>query len=164
MLPSKETVDTVYRKVSLFVRNPISDELNFIVEESISRLLEYQYVAKNRLSEPQKVAFLYKTATRLIIDESRRKSRLIRISQYHELIASDSDIFSTLNEKDMLLALQNALSSLSEIHHRTLEYKYFLELSIEEIAEIEGVTVAGVKKRLKTAKQLLYKRIKNMPK
>lgn len=160
MLLSNETISIVYKKVSFFSWDSLPDQLDFFIEESISRLLEYEYVAKKRLAEPQRVAFLYKTATNLIIDESRKKRRLVRICQMHEEIPSEIDVSETLDKKELYITLQNTLSDLPEIYQRTLEYKYFLELSIEEIADMEGVSIAGVKKRLKTAKQILYKKLR----
>ena len=75
---------------------------------------------------------------------------------------AEATLFATLAEQDDLVALDEALDRLRELeprHARVVELRHLTGLSIEETAEVLGVSTPTVKRDWRTAKAWLYQRL-----
>ena len=96
----------------------------------------------------------------ILIEYARMKSRLKRGGEFKTQIALD-DAVSFAGAKDLdVVSVDEALTKLERLDERQariVEMKFFAGMTIEEIAEVSGISPATVKREWATAKLLLYK-------
>jgi RNA polymerase sigma factor (TIGR02999 family) len=102
----------------------------------------------------------------ILIDHARANQAQRRGGQAEHIPLSDDLPWVGLNTPE-LIDLNSALDILNQTDAalvQTLELRFFLGCTIEEIAEIMGISEATVKRNIKFAKTWLYRRIAPSPK
>ncbi len=97
----------------------------------------------------------------ILIDHARRHKADRRGGGKQNLNLEEAAIFSAERASD-LVALDDALESLAafdQMKGRIIELRYFGGLSIEEIGEVEAVSVSTVKRHLRMAEAWLHREI-----
>jgi RNA polymerase sigma-70 factor (ECF subfamily) len=96
----------------------------------------------------------------ILIEYARGRSRQKRGGEFKTQIELDSAVsFSSAKQLDVV-AVDEALTKLEKLDERQariVEMKFFGGLTVEEIAEVLGISPATVKREWSTAKLLLYK-------
>jgi len=96
----------------------------------------------------------------ILIEHARARGRQKRGGEYKTLIALD-DAVSFSREKQLdVVALDESLAKLEALdarQARIVEMKFFGGMTVEEIAEVVGISPATVKREWSTAKLILYK-------
>ncbi len=96
----------------------------------------------------------------ILIEYARMKDRQKRGGEFKTQIALDDAVsFSSQKELDIIVVDEalTKLEKLDERQARIVEMKFFGGLTVEEIAEVLGISAATVKREWSTAKLLLYK-------
>lgn len=95
---------------------------------------------------------------RLLVDHARRHNAEKR-GQNFQKISLDENIDKAGERSTMLLALDDALQALAQFDQqkaRVVELRYFGGLSIEETADVMGVTPTTIKRHWRFAKAWLH--------
>ena len=95
---------------------------------------------------------------RLLVDHARRHNAEKR-GQNFQKISLDENIDKAGERSTMLLALDDALQALAQFDEqkaRVVELRYFGGLSIEETADVMGVTPTTIKRHWRFAKAWLH--------
>lgn len=96
----------------------------------------------------------------ILIEYARMKNRLKRGGEFKTQIALDDNV-SFAGERNLdVVSVDEALTKLEKLDQRqarVVEMKFFAGMTIEEIAEVSGISAATVKREWATAKLLLYK-------
>jgi RNA polymerase sigma-70 factor, ECF subfamily len=95
---------------------------------------------------------------RILVDHARSRGHLKR-GGHVERVPLDDVLLGAEGRGIEILALHEALDSLAEIsprQARVVELRYFGGLSVEETAEVLGITPVRVKRDWKSAKAWLY--------
>ncbi|MEK6281373.1 MAG: sigma-70 family RNA polymerase sigma factor [Acidobacteriota bacterium] len=95
---------------------------------------------------------------RLLVDHARRHNAEKR-GQDFQKISLDENIDRAVERSTMLIALDDALQALAEFDEqkaRVVELRYFGGLSIEETADVMGVTPTTIKRHWRFAKAWLH--------
>jgi RNA polymerase sigma-70 factor, ECF subfamily len=129
-----------------------------LVHEAYLRLLGQHEI------EWQNRAHFFGVAARLmreiLIEYARGRNRLKRGGEFKTQISLDAAI-SFSNQKQLdIVSVDDALSKLEALDQRQariVELKFFGGLTVEEIAEVLGISPATVKREWSSAKLLLYK-------
>lgn len=127
-----------------------------LVHEAFMRLVgqgEFQW--QNR-------AHFFGVAARLmrqiLVDHARKHTAAKRGGNAREVSLEEAAVFSPERARE-LVALDEALESLSEFDPakgRIIELRYFAGLGIEEIGEVEQISVSTVRRHLRTAEAWLH--------
>lgn len=128
-----------------------------LVNEVYMRLVGKRSVSwRNRA---QFFAFVAGLMRRILVDHARKRRTTKRGSGVIRL-SLDETIQVPSTEKDPdLLALDDALESLAKVDPRQcriVEMRYFTGLTIEEVAEVEGIAPTTVKRDWRMAKLWLF--------
>jgi RNA polymerase sigma factor (TIGR02999 family) len=110
--------------------------------------------------------FSSKIMRMILIDHARANQAQRRGAQAEHIPLSDDLPWIGLDTPE-LIDLNTALDTLNQTDPalvQTLELRFFLGCTIEEAAEIMGVSEATVKRNIKFAKTWLYRRIAPSPK
>ena len=128
-----------------------------LVHEAFIRL-----VGQSNL-ELQNRAHFFGVAARLmrqiLVDHARKHAAAKRGGGVHDLSIEEAAVF-TPERAANLVALDEALVALSEFDprkSRIVELRYFGGLSIEEIGELEEISVATVRRQMRTAEAWLHR-------
>jgi RNA polymerase sigma factor (TIGR02999 family) len=100
---------------------------------------------------------------RILVDHARAHGAGKRGADFRKL-SLDENIDKAVERGAELVALDEALRALAEIDQRKsriIELRYFGGLSVEETAEVLGVSPDTVKRQWRMAKAWLYGRMKN---
>ena len=95
---------------------------------------------------------------RVLVDHARRHQADKRRAEFN-LIALDENLDAAAEQSYDLIALDDALQTLAALDpqkSRVVELRYFGGLSVEETAEVLGVSEPTVKRQWRTAKAWLY--------
>ena len=95
---------------------------------------------------------------RILVDHARAHTAEKRGSDFQKL-SLDENIDKTVERSHELIALDDALKELAEMDEqksRIVELRFFGGLSIEETAEVMGVSAPTVKRQWRMAKAWLY--------
>ena len=98
------------------------------------------------------------------MDHARKHKAEKRGGDADKLPLEDEILVVSTNSSDQLLALDEALRSLAELDPqkaKIVELRYFGGLSIEETAEVMGVSVPTINRQWRTAKAWLYGQLTN---
>jgi RNA polymerase sigma-70 factor (ECF subfamily) len=129
-----------------------------LVHEAYLRLVDQRAVMENRGH------FLAVAATqmrRILVDYSRKHTAARRGSAGEKVLLEDTMAIVEHQPLDML-ALDNALKELAELdpdQSRLVELRFFGGLSVEETAEVLGVSTATVKRSWSSARAFLHRQI-----
>jgi RNA polymerase sigma factor (TIGR02999 family) len=145
-------------------RNPGVMQATSLVHELYLRLLGQEKAEwKDRAHF---YTFSSKIMRMILIDHARTNQAQRRGAQAEHIPLSDDLPWVGLNTPE-LIDLNTALDTLNQADPalvQTLELRFFLGCSIEETAEIMGISEATVKRNIKFAKGWLYRRIAPSPK
>lgn len=136
----------VKRRLLYFGTRP--DHVDDLLQDAAVRLLDYQ--EKNPVHHPE--AFLYRTARNLLIDQARHQQTAatdtVDISVLQQIADLQPDPEAITHAKARLEYLKQGLAKLSPGARRVLLLRRIDGLSVREIAEHEGLTIAAVEKRI----------------
>lgn len=96
----------------------------------------------------------------ILVDHARTKHRLKRGGVNSNLPLEEALLVATEEKNIDLIALDEALSRLGKMdaqQARIVELKYFADLTLQETAEVLGISTATVKRDWQTAKAWLYR-------
>lgn len=97
----------------------------------------------------------------ILIDHARKHRTDKRGAGNQNLPLDEAVVFST-ERADTLVALDDALETLAaldQLKGRIIELRYFGGLSIEEIGEVEGISVSTVRRHMRMAEAWLHREI-----
>jgi RNA polymerase sigma factor (TIGR02999 family) len=133
-----------------------------LVNEVYLRLVGRRTVTwKNRA---QFFAFVASMMRRILVDHSRTKKRLKRGSGTNHLSLDEIPQVPVAQADPELLDLHEALERLEQLdlrQARIVELRYFTGLTVEEIAEAEGISATTVKREWRIAKLWLLRELSN---
>ena len=147
-------VDEIYRFVVMRVRS--SHEAQDLVAEVFLKTWQYISSQKNQIKDFR--AFLYRIARNLVIDyyrASKKEYTTFEEGQLEKIIDSGIDLESDAQNKDDLRIIFSVMDQLPEDHRELLSLRYIQDLSIKEIAEIQG-------KKSGTVRVALHRAIKQV--
>ena len=117
--------------------------------------------------EWQSRAHFFGVAARLmrqiLVDHARRHRAAKRGGGERPASLAESAVFTPERAAD-LVALDEALCALARLDprkSRIIELRYFAGLRVEEIAEVEGVALATVRRQMRTAEAWLHREMTN---
>jgi len=94
----------------------------------------------------------------ILVEDARRKGSLKRGGGRKRVVLSDRDGLAIEDAGDDVLALDEAIANLSDAYPdaaRVVTLRYFTGLTIEEVAEIEGVSASTVERQWRFARAWL---------
>ncbi len=155
--------DELRRLASSYLRRERSDHTlqpTALVHEAYIKLIDQTQV------EWQNRAHFFGIAAnimrRILVDHARKHNANKRGGEFDKMLLEENLIVVT-NEKSVdLLALDEALETLAKVDpqkSRIVELRYFGGLSVEETAEVLGVSEITVKRHWRMAKAWLYGQI-----
>lgn len=100
---------------------------------------------------------------RILIENARKKGRL-RHGGDHQRVFVDLSALADPTEEERLLELDDALERLSEEEPEVaalVKLRYFAGLTLEEAAEVQGISLRTANRHWSYAKAWLYKRLSN---
>lgn len=163
----EELLPLVYRELQKIAHRYLSRERNSntlqttaLVHEAYLKLID-----QNRVQWQNRAHFfgIAAQAMRRILVDNARQRLADKRGKGAEKISIDEGLIDVSDERaGNLIDLDDALKKLSEIDvqkSRLVELRYFGGLSIEETAEVLGVSVATVNRQWRTAKAWLYNEI-----
>jgi RNA polymerase sigma factor (TIGR02999 family) len=133
-----------------------------LVHEAYLRLVDQRAVMENRGH------FLAVAATqmrRILVDYSRKHSAARRGAAGEKVLLEDTMAVVEQQPLDML-ALDDALQKLAELdpdQSRLVELRFFGGLSVEETAEVLGISTATVKRSWSSARAFLHRQMAGAP-
>ncbi len=134
-----------------------------LVNELFLKLLGKRSVSWH--NRAQFFAFVANMMRRLLVDHARIKQAAKRGGR-QVVLSLDETIRVPESQKDPeLLALDQALHQLAQLDSRQariVEMRYFTGLSIQEVAEVEGISRTTVKREWRTARMWLMKEIESL--
>lgn len=118
----------------------------------------------NQISWQNKAHFVAVAANqmrRILVDHARRRNAFKRGGEFHILTLND-EIDKAADETTELIELDDALTELAKmdaLKAQIVEMRYFGGLTMDEVAEVLGVSVITVKRHWKMTKAWLYGRL-----
>lgn len=112
-------------------------------------------------NKAQFFGFLAGMMRRILVDHARNRQTAKRGSGAVRISLDETIRLPEADDPD-LLALDDALTSLAEVdprQSRIVELRYFAGLTIDEIAEVEGISPTTVKREWTTAKLWLFREL-----
>lgn len=165
----EELLPLVYRELQKIAHRYLSRERNSntlqttaLVHEAYIKLID-----QNRVQWQNRAHFfgIAAQAMRRILVDNARQRLADKCGKGAEKLSIDEGLIDISDERaGNLVDLDDALKKLAEIDvqkSRLVELRYFGGLSIEETAEVLGVSVATVNRQWRTAKAWLYNEITN---
>jgi RNA polymerase sigma factor (sigma-70 family) len=138
-----------------FAASSLDGYVSIAVGEAYSKLLGKEIQSGEVLDDFARKNFLYTVARNSILNEIRRMNKHERLGQSTGSVHSvyiDTDSEKNLHEKLFVEQLLKALPSKQSV---VVAMYYMEELDVKQIAEEIGISVDGVKKRLKEALKAL---------
>ncbi len=131
-----------------------------LVHEAYMRLVDQTQV--NWQNRAHFIGVAAQMMRRILVDHARAHMSEKRGGDYQKL-ALDENIDKAFERSGELLMLDEALNQLAEIDpqkRRMVELRYFGGLTVEETAEVLGVSAITVKRQWRLAKAWLFGRMK----
>lgn len=101
---------------------------------------------------------------RILMDHARKHNADKRGGDYEKLPIEEEILVVSHEKSAELIALDDALQALAELDEqkaKIVELRYFGGLSIEETAEVMGVSVPTINRQWRMAKAWLYSQVSN---
>jgi RNA polymerase sigma factor (TIGR02999 family) len=155
--------DELHRIAERYFRRERSDntlQATALVNEAYMRLVKQSGV--NWQNRAQFFAIAATTMRRILVERARARNASKRGSGDYKLELTDVSDLPTNSNRIDLLALDKALDELASFDPqqlRIVECKFFGGLSIEETAEVIGVSPATVKREWALAKAWLFREL-----
>ncbi len=122
-------------------------------------------VQREQLHATHRTEFLAiagRTMRRILVDYARAKKRLKRGGGEVPVSLDEADTFLTSQEADEVLALDEALDRLAAMNERAsqvIQYRFYSGLTLDETAEVLGVSVKTVQRDWLSARAWLRKEV-----
>jgi RNA polymerase sigma-70 factor (ECF subfamily) len=151
--------EELYRMAKLYMRQERPEhtlEPTALVNEVYLRLIDYK-----RMQWQDRAHFFAVVAQamrRILVDHARSRKYAKRGGEARKVSLDEATLLTEALSAD-LIALDNALTELASVAPRkahVVELKYFGGLSVEEIAEVIGVSAITVMREWKSAKVWLH--------
>jgi RNA polymerase sigma factor (TIGR02999 family) len=158
----------VYRELRALARRHLSHERPDHTLQSTALVHEaYLKLVNQKEAQWQNRAHFFAIAAqsmrRILIDHARRRKRAKRGSEPTQITLTEELSVSEPSQVDAL-ALDSALTSLERLdpqQGRIVELRFFGGLTIEETAEVMGISTGTVKREWRVAKAWLYQRLQS---
>jgi RNA polymerase sigma-70 factor (ECF subfamily) len=128
-----------------------------ILQETLIRIAE----SLHSLKDPSSLkTWAFRIATNTAMDQFRKNGRYSIVEfdeNIHEPDEQESGVEDKVIVDEMNECIRNEMSRLAPHYHTVLILYFFEHMSINEIADICGITVSAVKVRLHRGKNLLKK-------
>lgn len=144
--------EPIYRHC--YFRVSSASQAEDLVQETFTKV--WQYLSEGKPVENMR-AFLYRVATNLIIDQSRRR-REVSLEALQEADGSfqpSTDGHRVVEKKVLMSEVHAALGLLREDEREILVMRYIDDLGPQEIAEVLGTSANNVSVRLNRAVKAL---------
>lgn len=139
-------IAAVKRRLLHFGAEP--DHVDDLLQDAVVRLLHYQKT--NTVRHPK--AFLYRTARNIAVDRARHRQMAATDTVEDNILGQIADLqpgpAAITEAKARLHHLEQGLGKLSHGTRKVLLLRRIEGLSVREIAEREGLSVAAVEKRI----------------
>ncbi|MCC6452268.1 MAG: sigma-70 family RNA polymerase sigma factor [Acidobacteria bacterium] len=154
--------DELRRLAGNYLRQERSDHTlqpTALVNEAYLKMVDI-----DRISWQNKAHFVAVAANqmrRILVDHARRRNAFKRGGEFHILTLND-EIDKAADETTELIELDDALTELAKmdaLKAQIVEMRYFGGLTMDEVAEVLGVSVITVKRHWKMTKAWLYGRL-----
>jgi RNA polymerase sigma factor (TIGR02999 family) len=99
----------------------------------------------------------------ILVEDARRKGSLKRGGDRQRVVLNEQQAFSIEAPSDDVIALDESIALLSEAYPdagRVVSLRYFTGLTIQEVAEVEGVSVSTVERSWRFARAWLRDHLK----
>lgn len=156
--------DELRRQAHRFLRREDADhtlQTTALVHEAYLKLIDQRTTEWE--SRTQFFALVATIMRRILVDYAKNKHRLKRGGAAENLPLEEAFYAAATQENNVdLMALDEALKKLEEFDSRKtrlVELKFFVGLSLEETAEIMGISMATVKRDWQVAKAWLHKEL-----
>lgn len=133
-----------------------------LVNEVYLKLVDQRRV--NWQNRAQFFAFASTLMRRLLVDHARGKKAAKRGSGLATVPLEEVLVTSDVADPDLVLTIDECLTRLAELdprQARIVQMRYFTGLTMEEIAEVEGVSLATVKREWRTARLWLLHELRS---
>jgi RNA polymerase sigma-70 factor (ECF subfamily) len=154
-------VDLYDRRLLYFVRRILGDPDGALDVLQSVWLNVHRKLGKLRSPDAFRV-WLYRIAHDEAISELRRKTRRPVLIEHVETLQSVDETSIEATAFDNVELVHRALQDLSVDHRRVLTLRFLEDMSIEEIADVIGLSSGTVKSRLHYAKLALRRRIEEL--
>ncbi len=116
-----------------------------------------------RLNEPQLKSWLYRVATNLALDITRKgmRERLDAEPLSEEIPDESPTPEAEAMERNRTERIRAAIDSLDEAYRQVILLHYYSELTVREISECTGISEGTIKSRLVRARMLLADKLKD---
>jgi RNA polymerase sigma factor (TIGR02999 family) len=131
-----------------------------LVNEVYLKLVRQQQIQAEHRT--QFLAFASRTMRRILVDYARTRRRIKRGGGRQPVPLDEVEGFLSNQEADEVLALDEALTRLEAVNERAsqvVQYRFYSGLTLEETAEVLGVSVKTVQRAWLTARAWLRKEI-----
>lgn len=154
--------DELRRLAGNYLRQERSDHTlqpTALVNEAYLKMVDI-----DRISWQNKAHFVAVAANqmrRILVDHARRRNAFKRGGEFHILTLND-EIDKAADETTELIELDDALTELAKmdaLKAQIVEMRYFGGLTMDEVAEVLGVSVITVKRHWKMTKAWLFGRL-----
>jgi RNA polymerase sigma-70 factor (ECF subfamily) len=154
-------VDLYDRRLLYFIRRILGETDGALDVLQSVWLNVHRKLRKLRAPDAFRV-WLYRIAHDEAITELRRKTRRPVLVDHVETMQSADETSVNVTAFDNVELVHVALQDLSVDHRRVLTLRFLEDMSIEEIAEVVGLSSGTVKSRLHYAKHALRRRIEEL--
>ena len=154
--------DELKRIAASYLRRERSDHTlqpTALVNEAYMKMVDITQISWQ--NKAHFVAVAANQMRRILVDHARRRNAFKRGGEFHILTLND-EIDKAADETTELIELDDALNELAKmdaVKAQIVEMRYFGGLTMEEVAEVLGVSVITVKRHWKMTKAWLYGRL-----
>jgi RNA polymerase sigma factor (TIGR02999 family) len=148
-----------------YVRNERPDrtvQTTALVNEAYIRLVDYRMHWQGRAHF---FAIAAQAMRRILVEQARKRRSTKRGGDAHKVSLDDAAPVSRQRAEDVI-AVEDALTKLEEIdprRSRIVELRFYAGLSVEETAEVLGISAPTVKREWRAAKAWLYRVMNGEP-
>ncbi len=131
-----------------------------LVNEVYLKLVQQRQIEAGHRT--QFLAVASNTMRRILVDYARAKKRFKRGGGQQPVPLDEAEPFLTDQEADAMLALDEALERLAAVNERAgqvVQYRFYSGLSLDETADVLGISVKTVQRDWITARAWLRKEI-----
>ena len=147
--------DTVYRAAFYVLQDAA------LAEDVTQETFIIAYQKLSQVKNPEKVkAWLSRVAINKAIDISRKSKAFIPLDKVARQLEAEQDIENIIIFKETLHEVEEAILALQNIYQTVFYLRYYLQFSIQEIAESLDIPENTVKSRLKKIKRTVAVHLK----